>query len=335
MMNRNSLSIFLMAVLLLVGCSGTYTSKIDFDRDYPLRIAVLPFYQVNSRGEMIQDDGSILLDQVPTFSDADKESPPVFLRNLVQTELVGTSLDPITPVIVDLNLSHSGLTKTGSLDLDMKRVIELSPAEMCSRILSCDAVLYGKVTHWDRSYYAVQALNTVGIELKLVSAKTGKVLFESVAKDSDGRGILKGPTGFSDLVVAPISGLDSSVITDLARRVAAKAIEPLRVPSPAESAERAPPSIFAVTHDAFSGALKRDQVLTVLIFGTSASTASFSIGNAIKDIPLIERTPGHYVGEYHPAPNDQFINAPVKVSLVDKLGRRATQFIGRGEITLQ
>lgn len=322
-------------VLLLSGCSGTYTSKVDFDRDYPMRIAVLPFYQVNSNGEMIDDDGSIILDQIPTFSDADKEPPPVFIRNLVQTELVGTSLDPITPVIVDLNLSHSGLTKPASLDLDMKRVLELSPAEMCTRVLSCDAVLYGKVTNWDRSYYGVQAVNTVGIELKLVSAKSGKILFESLAKDSDGRGILKGPTGFSDLVVAPISGLDSSVITDLARRVVVKAVDPLRSPSPAEATERVPPSIFAVTHDAFSGTLRQDQVLTVLIFGTSASTASVSIGNAVRDIPLIERTPGHYVGEYHPAPNDRFVNAPVKVSLVDKLGRRATQVVGRGEITLK
>lgn len=322
-------------VSLCAACSGTYKYTIDFDRNYPLRVAVLPFYQVDASGNFVDDNGSILIDQLPAFSDAEKEPPPEYLRKLVQTEIVGTAIDPITPIIVDRNLSHSGLTKPRSLELDLQKIIQLPPKELCTRIFSCDAVLYGKVTNWDRSYYGIQAVSTVGFELKLVSAKSGKTIFETTAIDSDGRGILKGPTGFSDLVVAPLSGLDNSVITDLAKRVVKKAIEPLKMATKEQLEERSPPSIFAATHDAFSGILKRDQALTVLVFATSAATATLSIGNAIRDIPLIERSPGHYVGEYHPAANDSFVNAPVKIVLIDTLGRRASQLIGRGEITLQ
>ncbi len=335
-MNRivSALSCIVLAALLSA-CSGTYKYTIDFDRNYPLRVAVLPFYQVDASGAFVQDNGSILIDALPAFSDAEKEPPPEFLRKLVQSEIIGTAIDPITPIIVDRNLSHSGLTKPRSLDLDIERIIKMPPKELCTRIFSCDAVLYGKVTNWDRSYYGIQAVSTVGFELKLVSAKSGKVLFETIAKDSDGRGILKGPTGFSDLVVAPLSGLDNSVITDLAKRVVQKAVEPLKMPTKEQLEERSPPSIFAATHDAFSGTLKRNQTLTALVFATSAATATLSIGNAVKDIPLIERSPGHYVGEYHPAATDSFVNAPVKIVLIDKLGRRASQIIGRGEITLQ
>lgn len=322
-------------ITLVAGCSGTYQHKIDFDRDYPLRVAVLPFYQVDGSGKFVEDDGSIAIDQLPAFSDVEKEAPPEYLRKLVQSEIVGTSLDPITPIIVDRNLSHSGYTKPRSLDLDLQRIIQVPPKELCTRILSCDAIMYGKVTNWDRSYYGIQAVSRVGFELKVVSAKSGKVVFETTAYDSDGRGILKGPTGFSDLVVAPLEGLDNSVITGLAKRVVRKAIEPLKVPTKEQLEERSPPSIFAATHDAFSGVLKRDQVLTVLIFATSASTATLSIGSAVKDIPIIERSPGHYVGEYHPSKSDAFVNAPVSVALVDKLGRRASLQIGRGELTLQ
>ena len=323
------------ASLIISGCSGTYKHTIDFDRNYPLRVAILPFFQIEASGEYSRGDGSIALDQVPFISEDGSEPPTEFLRKLVQKEISETALDPLSPTVVEINLSHSGLTKPASLELDLKRIAQMSAKDICSKILPCDAVLYGKLTAWDRSYYGIQSVNTVGLELKLVSAKSGKVLFESNAEDSESRGISKGPTGFSDLVVAPISGLDSQIIADLARNVVTKMISPLKMPDQKELDETTPPAIFAATHDISSGQMERNQVMTVLMFGTPEGTASLSIGDAVRDIPIIERSPGHYVGEYHPAPTESFVGASVSVSLADKLGRKTTQIIGRGEITLQ
>lgn len=329
-------SISLLSIITLsTSCSGLYKHTLEFDRYYPLRVAVLPFYQIDDKGVYSSGDGSIALDGVPFISEESTESPAEFLRNLTQRELRETTLDTLSPTVVDLNLSHSGLTKPASLELDLKRVVETSPQEMCTKILSCDAILYGKVTEWDRSYYGLESVSSVGLELRLVSAKTGKTLFTSVGEDSEGRGLSKGPTGFSDLVVAPISGLDSKIIANLARSVVMKMLTPLKAPEQKELDEVTPPAIFAATHDNFTPVIDRKQVLTVLIFGTPQGFATFSIGDVIRDIPMLERSPGHYVGELHPSAVDAFSSQPVIVTLSDKLGRKATQPIGRGALTLQ
>jgi hypothetical protein len=327
--------LLLLPLIFSFGCAGVYKHTIEFDRTYPLRVAILPFYQIDKNGSYSSGDGSILLDGVPFISEVNTESPAEFLRSLTQKEISETALDPLSPTLVDLNLSHSGLTKQASLELDLKRVIDTPAQEMCSKILSCDAVLYGQVISWDRAYYGIESVSSVGLELRLVSAKTGKVLFSSSGTDSDGRGLSKGPTGFSDLVVAPISGLDSKVIANLARNLVVKMLAPLKMPDQKELDETTPPAIFAATHDVFQPTMTRKQVLTVLTFGTPQGSASFSIGSAIKDIPMIERSPGHYVGEYYPSPVDVFSSSPVVVNLADKLGRKAQQIIGKGAITLQ
>jgi hypothetical protein len=333
---QNFYKISLIALLIsALGCAGTYTHKLDFDRTSPLRVAVLPFYQIDKSGAYTSGNGSIALDGVPFISEESTESPAEFLRILTQSEVGESALDVLSPTVVDLNLSHSGLTKPASLELDLKRIMETPPSVLCSKIFSCDAVLYGKVTEWDRSYYGIESVSSVGLELRLVSAKTGNELFVSSAKDSEGRGISKGPTGFSDLVVAPISGLDSKIIANLARNVVEKMISPLKTPDQKELEEVTPPAIFAATHDVFDSVINHKQILTVLAFGTPRGGASFSIGTNIKDIPMIERSAGHYVGEYHPSAVDVFSSAPVVITLADSLGRKATQTIGRGELTLQ
>lgn len=309
--------------LTFSGCASSYTHTLSFNPAEPIRIAVLPFAQVNEKGDLIRVDEDLLIDNVALVSSHLKQTPAQFLQIEVQSELSKASLDVVTPAIVEAALVHNGFTVTGTkpVELDLKKVFAADPHEICSKLLSCDAVLYGKVLKWDRSYYGVQSVSTVGIDIKIVSAHSKKVLFATTAEDSDSRGLTKGPTGFSNLVLEPLKGLDNSIITALADDVVEKALQPLRRDAKPGFLDVAPPAIVAAAHNGDGGKIKPGGKLTIIALGSPSLTGTFSIGTAVVDIPLVERSPGHYVGEYIPLPTDRFEDQRVSVSLQDEAGR--------------
>jgi hypothetical protein len=323
------------AIIMLSACAGTFKHTVDFNPAEPIRIAVLPFAQVNEKGELVQTDENLLIDNVVIVSSKLKQTPAEFVQDLVQSELSKASLDVIIPAIVDAEFVHKGYTLpgNGAAKLDLKRVFAADPSSVCRDLLSCDAVLYGKVTKWDRSYYGVQTVATIGIDLKLVSANTKKILFESHAEDSVSRGITKGPTGLSSVVLEPIRGLDNTIVTDLAREIVSKAVAPLNARNRPEFLQAAPPALVASAHDASNGVIAPKGKLTVVALGTPGHTAFFSIGSAVETIPMVERRPGQYIGEYFPLASESFQKQPVSVSLRDQFGRTTTQKLTRINVT--
>jgi hypothetical protein len=322
--------------LVCAGCSGTYRRDIQFNPSEPLRIAVLPFAEVDDSGALIQADADLLIDSVNPLSTSLKQTPAQFMQSLVENELRKASLDVVVPAIVDADLVHGGygVPDTKPVVLDFAKIFAADPTQLCSTILTCDAVLYGKVTEWDRSYYGVEAVATVGLELKLVSAKTKKVLFSTESIDSDSRGLSKGPTGFSNIVLEPLKGLDNEIITTLAREIVEETLKPLHRENRPEFLNKPAPFIISSAHDASSGVISRTEHLTVVAFGSPGATASFSIGSRIKNIPLAERAPGHYVGEFIPLPSDSFQNEYVVVALKDGVGRTSTQRLAKTPVSL-
>lgn len=320
-----------LVIVALSACTGTFRQRIDFNPSEPIRIAVLPFAQVDDKGELVQTDENLLIDNVGLVSSKLKQTPADFVQDLVQSELSKASLDVIIPAIVEAEFVHKGYTMPGSgpATIDLKRVFAANPSSVCRELLSCDAVLYGKVTKWDRSYYGVQTVATIGIDLTLVSANTKKVLFESRAEDSVSRGLTKGPTGLSSVVLEPIRGLDNTIVTDLARELVSKSVAPLNIKNRPEFLQTAPPALIASAHDAPSGTIPAKGKLTVVALGTADHTASFSIGSAVEVVPMVERQPGQYIGEYFPLPGESFKQQNVSVSLKDQFGRITTQKLTR------
>jgi hypothetical protein len=311
----------------LAGCAGSYKHTLSFNPSEPIRIAVLPFAQVDESGKLTRVDENLLIDNVGLVSSKLKQTPAQFVQTEVQSELSKASLDVVTPGIVEAAFVHNGYTipDTKPVELDLAKIFAAPPQDICSKLLSCDAVLYGTVTRWDRSYYGVQSVSSVGLKLRLVSAHNNRVLFETTAEDSDSRGITKGPTGFSNLVLEPLKGLDNAIITALADDVVETALKPLNRSSRPEFLSAAPPAIVAAAHTAPEGTIPHGGRLTVIVLGSPSQTASFSIGNRVVEIPLVERSPGHYVGEYIPLPADHFQRQQVFVSLQDEAGRTTRQ----------
>ena len=318
----------------LTACQGTYTHQLNFNPSEPLRVAVLPYSAVDSQGKPHELESRLLVDNVSLISSEVTESPTQILRKLTLAELERSGLDVLAAALIDIDLPHHGFGKDdGSLDLE--KLYRTSPQDLCTHFLTCDAVMYGNVRKWDRTYLGLQSINTVALDLKLVSARDGKVLFETSAEDSESRGLTKGPTGISSLVLEPIKGLDSDIIAGLARNLVAQMLVPLDVKKRPEYLASAPPAVLAVSHDApSSGTLSRKQPMVVVMFGTPGSQASFSIGTSVQNIPMVERSPGHYYGEYLPLVSDKFTAAEVKVFLADKFGRTTQQSVARTAVSL-
>lgn len=312
----------LTITVVLSACSGTYKSKVEFNVREPLRIAVLPFVSKDSSGKIVEQEGRLFVDNISLISSKVEETPPQLVRREVIEELKKTSLDLVSPALIDIDLPHHGFAAANG-KLDLARVWQVKPSELCGSFLSCDAVLYGTVTEWDRSYYAIESVNSVGVELSLVSAKNGKELFHATGNDSESRGITKIPTGISSVVLEPIKGLDSEIIAGLAESVVQKMLEPLVVSSRPQFVDTSPPAIFGASHDGAGRKITERSPLLIVMFASEAGTASFSIGDTVQEVPMIERSPGHYYGEYYPLTSDSFNNQEVTVALVDAAGRKS------------
>lgn len=311
-------------LLLAMGCAGTYKQKVEYNTLEPLRVAVLPFAEVDSTGAFLDSDPNLLIDKVAVVSQELSEKPRSLVRKLVQAELEETALDILAPSLINSKLHHTEYSDS-NLDFILPKIHATSAQSFCPAVFDCDAVLYGKVTRWDRSYYGIQSSTTVGLELKLISARDGRVLFEGRAEDSDSRGITKVPTGFSDLVLEPIKGLDNEITVKLAQRVVSKLLEPLKASAKPEYHATVPPSIYAAAHTGAINQSMRERGLSVMLVGSRKRAATFSIGQVITNVPMAERAPGQYSGEFVPLPTDHFDDELVVVSLVDEFGRATTQ----------
>lgn len=325
--------IFLLSLTATFGCSSSYKHSLSFNPQEPIRVAVLPFVFVGDKGALSNQGDKLAVDSVPLVSAELNETPAEFSRKLMQAELSKTSLDVVSPLIVDIELPHYGFAKAdGSFELE--KIYASKPSDICREMLDCDAVLYGKVTKWERSYYGLQTVNKVGLEIKLVSVRDGKELFRAEAEDYDSRGLSKGPTGYASLVVEPIKGLDSAIITDLTRSVIKKMLQPLYASDRPEFLNSAPPAIYASSHDGDNKTLRFGDKLVVVMYGTPHQAASFSLGSMIENIPMVEKTDGHYYGEYYPLPTEMFAGLPVVVHLTDQFGRATSQDVSNDPISI-
>jgi hypothetical protein len=309
-----------------------YKQKVSFDIAEPLRVAVLPFYQLEN-GTVINSDPDIyIIDHIPGVSKKQEDAPSILLQNMVQRELERTAFDISSSGVVTTHLVHHNYRKDRSFDHE--QIMNTPPKKLCE-ILSCDAVLYGKVLDWDRAYYGLQTVNSVKFELKLVRARDNKTLFTATAEDTDSRGISKGPTGYSSLIIEPIKGLDSDIILQLAQRMVSKSLGPLLVENKPEFLETPAPGIYAAAHNSHDGLVSRKDGLVILMIGSADKKASFSIGQQISHVPMIEKYRGHYMGIYFPLDSDNFDGKDVLVSLVDKFGRETTAAIGSRKVQLK
>jgi hypothetical protein len=319
--------------LIMTGCSpALFTSEVSphFVKGEPLRIAILPFLRVDEKGALVPEADNLLIDNVGFISTVLPRTPSQIIRDQTITAFQSSSYQIVPPAFIDIDLPHRGFAREdGSLDLEKLR--KTDPVALCETFLNCDAILYGELSKWSRTYLGIESYGEIALKITLVSGRDRTILYQGTAKDSLSRGITKIPTGISDLFVEPIRGLNSEHMITLSRSMIERLLSPMLEET--TSSPQPPPALFAVSHSG-KETLSRQEPLIVVAFASEGGYASFSIGKSIRNIPMTERAPGQYYGEYVPLPTDAFTNAPVVVTLTNQQGVSAVLPIAKKNLTL-
>jgi hypothetical protein len=148
-----------------------------FYTDPPRKIAILPFDNLVG--------GNYILNSVPIPRFSDKETDgwnwtyANRLRRFFFGHFAAREFADIELMYVDKMLEALKILTPN----DLYKI----PAQELGRILGADALIYGKVTEYKNSYYALYKQIRVGLSIKCVSAKDGIILFEGeqVRHDND------------------------------------------------------------------------------------------------------------------------------------------------------
>ena len=157
-----------------------------------------------------------------------------FFREALHAALMDTEMNISEKFVVD------GIIKKNAWNTSQK--LFAIPPQKLGEALGADALLYGKVTKWNKYYAIIHSTLVAGLELKLVDARTGELLWRGQRVDREFEGLIKIPTGIIRSIVDPISGIISTIadpiffvskksnLDALASKVAKDITESLRKP---------------------------------------------------------------------------------------------------------
>jgi hypothetical protein len=69
-----------LLIAILSSCAGKYKSELNFNAAEPLRVAVLPFVNVDKSGQIIQEEGRLIVDNLGLISSTVEETPAQTVR---------------------------------------------------------------------------------------------------------------------------------------------------------------------------------------------------------------------------------------------------------------
>ncbi|MGH7914832.1 MAG: GNA1162 family protein [Candidatus Binataceae bacterium] len=138
----------------------------DYQRNAPLKIAVLPFTDHGS--------ANFVVDKIPlTFRDRQQRAIWAWtdaqrLRRSMVGYLSGREFYVLNPIGIDAVLHSHGITD----EAELKKI----PPQKLGSWLGADAVVYGEVVHYEAYYLALISAWQVGIKGKVVSTHDGEQL---------------------------------------------------------------------------------------------------------------------------------------------------------------
>jgi len=157
-----------------------------------------------------------------------------FFREALHAALMDTEMNISEKFVVDGVIKKNGWNTS-------EKLFAIPPQKL-GEALGADALLYGKVTKWNKYYAIIHSTLVAGLELKLVDARTGELLWRGQRVDREFEGLIKIPTGIIRAIADPISGIISTIadpiffvskksnLDALASKVAKDITESLRKP---------------------------------------------------------------------------------------------------------
>lgn len=187
-------------------------------------------------------------------------------------------------------------------------------------MLKADALLYGTVTHYDRLYAVVYAQVAVGAKVRLMEARSGKVLWErEEVVRFHGGSVPTSPWGLAFTAASTALNLRDVEFLHAADDLARKIFRDL--PALPVSQARRPPRLDRVLSDAAGKRLKASEGLTVILEGEPGQVGAFDVIPLAQSVPMAESPDGVYTGRFTVRPGDNAPDAYVVARLVDSQGR--------------
>lgn len=267
-----------------------YASK---ESELPRRVAVLPFVNKTSNPEASVTVQKMFYNFFSSLSYQDRE-----------------------PFQVDSILKKSGLYKKIASGEDV------SSKEIGS-VLDVDAVVYGEVTSFGKIFAVVYTDYHAGLKAKMVDCKTGNLIWQNhnTAHQRD-VSIPTNPIGLAAAVAEKLILLNMKQREDI-KVTAFLCMEMIEtIPNPPEITASGP-RIQVLVHNGADKLLKPGESLKVVMVGKPGQIASWDMLPLIKDMPMNEKEPGTYIGDYTIKPDDKLFSGTLVGYLKSKEGDKS------------
>ncbi len=160
-----------------------------------------------------------------------KQDGAKFFREALHAALMDTGLNISEKFVVDGIIKKNGWNTP-------KKLFAIPPQKL-GEAFGADALLYGKVTRWNKYYAIIHSTLVVGLELKLVDTRTGELLWRGKQVDREFEGLIKIPTGIISAIMNPLIFIgQKSNLDALASKVARNITESLRKPYEIKEADK-------------------------------------------------------------------------------------------------
>jgi len=180
--------------------------------------------------------------------------------------------------------------------------------------LGCDGVITGRVIDFRKIFAGVYSELAVVAEISLLDAKSGEVLLthrEETTFREGGFSIT--PIGLAMAAMSAALNLRDiqrvRLVSELGYTIAKS------IPDPVGGSASSGPRIQGMLSNAAESPFGLGKVISVAIQADSNAAAVFDIGNYRRALPMTEKSPGVYVGEYRVQDGDAVRQAPLVVTL--------------------
>ncbi len=185
--------------------------------------------------------------------------------------------------------------------------------------LGCDGVITGRVVDFRKIFMGVYSELAVSAEISLLNAQTGEVILTR-KEDVSFRegGISLTPIGLAMSAMSAALNLRDiqrvRLVSELGYTIAKS------MPEPLGGSASSGPRIQGMLSNAVQSPFGLGKVISVAMQADSNGAAVFDIGNYRRALPMTEKTPGVYVGEYRVQDGDAIRQAPLIATLRGRNG---------------
>ncbi|MCK4389870.1 MAG: DUF799 family lipoprotein [Desulfobacterales bacterium] len=216
--------------------------------------------------------------------------------------------------------------------LSRQKYLDVNPSEL-GRLLNADALIYGKITTFDRLMMGVYSEVTISASLKMLDCASGEVLWKAChsAKHRGGGPPTSIFSIIPNVIFATLNIRDIELLRvadDLSRDLVET------IPAPAVSDVLKAPQIKLVAHDSGNRPRKAGDTIDVVLIGEPGHIATFDIAGFKQGIPMHEGPEGSYNGIYKVFPGENIQEALVIGRLTDGKGNTSEWIDPLGILTI-